>query len=169
MLCLHQNMETLIPMRKILELELSEDSYFAKSYIQDRLASEATDKVPMLTIENAGIRFMALSRFHDAKILNIIDTEKYGKHCTILQIDFKATTTEFKNGYRKFDIHFTNAEYIEKPIRLRELHILNLDFVQESKKIITNMELAYFIGTQEHRVSCKIISDGIEVKPFNTR
>ena len=160
-------METFISMRKILELELLEDSYFAKSYIQDRLASEATDKIPMLPIENVGVRFIKLSRFHDAQIVDIINTEKYGKPCSILCIDFKGTTTEFKNGYRKFDIYFINAEYTEKPIQSRKMHIINLDFVQESKRLITDIELVYFVGLQEHRFTCRIISDGIEVKPYN--
>lgn len=161
-------METLIAKERILVLELSEDSYFAKPYIQNRLACEATDKIPMFSIENAGLRFMALSCFHDAKIVDIIDTEKYGKPCSILRIDFKGTTTEFKKGYRKFDIYFINAEYTEKSIQSRRLHIINLDCVQESKKLITDMELVYFVGLQEHRFPCRIISDGIEVKPFNS-
>lgn len=158
-------MGTFIEKKSILELELSEDSYFAKSYIQNRLANEATDKIHALPIENANIRFMAISNFHDAQIIDVINTEKYGKACAILRIDFKGTTTEFKAGYRKFDICFTNAEYIEKPIQSRKLYILNLDCGQESKRLITNIELSYFVGSQERRCNCIIKSDGVKVRP----
>lgn len=158
-------------MKRLLDLELSEDSYFDKSYILNRLKREAADKIPLspVLIENAGVRFVSVARFHDAKIIEIINTEKYGKACAIVRVDFKGSTTEFKKGYRKFDIYFINAEYIEAPEKTKELHIVSLDCVQDSQKLIIGMELVYFTGIQEYRCTCKIICNGMEVRPSAMR
>lgn len=154
-------------MKSVLEKELSERSFFDEYYIRNRLEREAADKVPVSArfIESDGARFVLLARFHDAKIIEIVNTKKYGNDCVLIRVDFKGTTTEFKNSYRKFDICFLDAEYIEAPTKNKELHILGLDCAQESQNMLIGMELAYFIGEQEHKCACKIRCDGIDVKP----
>lgn len=161
--------QNFIEIKRLLEKELSEDSFFDKSYILNRLERETTDTAPIssMFIENANVRFVTLSNFHDAKITEIINTEKYGKNCILMRIDFKGSTTEFKKGYRKFDIYFLNATYQETPTTSQELYIIGLDCKQQSKNLIINTELVYFTGTQEHRCTCKIMCNGIEVHPIN--
>ncbi|MDE6294118.1 MAG: hypothetical protein K2L88_05815 [Clostridiales bacterium] len=153
-------------MKSVLEKELSERSFFDESYIRNRLEREAADKVPVSArfIESDGARFVLLARFHDARIIEIVNTQKYGNDCVIIRIDFRGTTTEFKKGYRKFDIYLMNAEYIETPTKYKELHVIGLDCMQESQSLIIGMESVYFTGEQEHKCTCKIRCNGIDVK-----
>ncbi|MCH5165400.1 MAG: hypothetical protein J1G01_03260 [Clostridiales bacterium] len=156
-------------MKNILESELSKDSFFNKTYISDRIKLESDENVclPSYCINSAGIRFLLIARFHDAKIVQAVCNEKYGKNCIIMQIDFNGTTTEFKAGYRKFNIYFINAKNTEIPKKCKDLHIISLDCTQNSQKLVVRMELVYFTGTQENRCLFEILCDGAEVKPFN--
>lgn len=155
-------------MKKILELELSQNSFFDKSYILNRIKLEADDKVslPSCFLENAGVRFLLVANFHDAKIIQVTETEKYGNKCIVMQIDFKGTSTEFKVGYRKFNIYFIKAEFNEVPNNWRELYITCLDCASDLQKLIINLEVEYFTGSQAHQCLCEIKCNGIEVKPF---
>lgn len=99
-------------------------------HILNRIELEADDEVsiPSYFIDRAGIRFMLISRFHDAKIIQVACAEKYGKSCVIMQIDFSGTTTEFKAGFKKFNIYFINAEHSEIP------NIRNVRLCDKSRK-----------------------------------
>lgn len=155
-------------MKELLELELSKESFFDTSYIQSRLKREGEDKIHMspIAIKDDGIRFVFIALFHDAKIIDIIDTEKYGKPCIVMRVDLKDTTTEFKKGYGKFDLYFIDAEYADAPVRSKDLHIESLDCAQGPQNLMVDMELCYFTGSQAHACDCNIRCNDIEVKPI---
>lgn len=60
---------------------------------------------------SAGMRFLALARFHDAEIISIQKDTIYGKDAVEMIIDFNfAETNVFKKGIRKCKLQFIHAE-----------------------------------------------------------
>lgn len=133
--------------------------FFEKSYVINRRESLPAD-IETLTYSH---QFMLLASFHDAKLLKIAKDDGYGKQNIVFTVDFKGNTSQFQKGYRKFCISLFAAEIIEEPDKLTDLHILALDCVQNGSYHMLNMELAYFVGNEEHITYLKSTYKDIEV------
>lgn len=160
-------------MKEIYELELSEKSFFDKEYIlrQIELGSNIRTDIPISYFKSSGIRFLEIAEFPDARIIKAEKTERYGKDCIVLQVNFRGTFTPLKAGYRKFEIYFLNAGIDEEPISWQDVYIYSLECssyncAETPQKLAVKMELTYFYKEQKHECVTTILCSGVEVKPY---
>ena len=152
-------------MKKIIQIELKEDSFFTKNYLKSFLVQNQTS--PSAAETSKGLRFIVLASFHDAKIIDINVDNIIGKDCVSIVVDFRNTSTEFKAGYQKFYIRFLDVKDMTLPDKIKDLYILDIDCMQEASDLQVVFELVYFIGNQSCHDICKINFTDVQVMPLN--
>lgn len=153
-------------MKKIIQAELEEGSFFAYDYLKSLL--EHDDRtLPPVAKTSKGVRFIVLASFHDAKIMDICIDTMWGKNCVTILVDFRNTSTEFKAGYNKFYIRFVGVKNATIPDKVKDLYILSSDFLQQNTKLQVDFELEYFIKNAAYHDMWQIDFVDVVVSPLN--
>lgn len=156
-------------MNRIIQIELSKDSFFTNNYLRNLLGQPTQRDYPIIAERSDGVRFIVLSSFHDAKIIDVSIDETFWRKCITISIDFSQTSTGFKSRYKKFGIKFLGVKNIKIPIKTRDVFILSFDCLQESSILRAYFELEYYIGGETHNEIWEIEFSDVEVKPLCKR
>lgn len=151
-------------MKKIIQTELEEGSFFTSDYLKSSLKYDDRS-LPPIAKTSQGVRFIVLASFHDAKIMDISADYIFGKDSITVSVDFRNTSTEFKAGRHIFCISFLNVKNMTFPEKMKNLDILDMDCIQEASGLQVNFELVYFIGGQSCHDIWKIDFSDVRVKP----
>ena len=118
--------------------------------------------------DSEGLNFVLSASFHDAKLLNIFEGEKFGKKYISIIVDFKYTSMEFKKN-SKYEIKFLNAKYVQKPERLKDMFILEFSYLTKTQTQNVKFLLEYFVGNETRHDNCEIDFTDVEVTSYQAK
>ena len=113
-------------------------------------------------ISGDGMDFLTNTSFHDAKLVDVRDSEKYGKACLSLLVDFKTAESRPEGG-TFYEITFLDGKFVQEPGRRKDCYILALDCVPFGKFMRTRIETEYFTGSEAHRDVLEIEFSDVKV------
>lgn len=152
-------------MKGLLMKELSPNSMFNRATILTLLQrADGTIPVPPAARENAGVRFLVVANFHDADLLAVNMSERYGRPHVAVTVDFgRGDASQFKNGYRQFVLRFTDVRNFVMPKFNSAMWIRDVWVEQRGDRIVTEWQLTYFVGNEPRSYTLTIDCGGVEV------
>ncbi len=101
------------------------------------------------------MNFLTNVSFHDAKLVDVLCGEKYGKECLSLLVDFKTAEAPPKDG-NLYEIAFLDGKFVQEPKRMKGCYILALDCFPFGQFMRTRIELEHFVGGEAHHDDLEI-------------